>query len=90
MGDVIERSGLEVVECRRFDLGTTWWVVLRRGDGWVPPSVCTGGGVGAGREVGSEEGVRNVGGGELVVRRRKGEERKGSGELWREWWERER
>ena len=34
VGGLVERSGLEVVEMRRHHLGTTWWVVLKRPEGW--------------------------------------------------------
>jgi methyltransferase OMS1 len=30
IGDIVKRSGLEVVELRRHTLGTTWWVELKR------------------------------------------------------------
>jgi methyltransferase OMS1 len=29
IGEIVERSGLEVVKMRRFHLGTTWWVELK-------------------------------------------------------------
>lgn len=29
VGDIVERSGLEVVEAKRYHFGTTWWFVLK-------------------------------------------------------------
>ncbi len=34
IGEVVRQSGLEVVEMKRYHLGTTWWVVLRRPSDW--------------------------------------------------------
>ena len=31
IGAVVEKSGLEIVEAKRYTLGTTWWFVLKRG-----------------------------------------------------------
>lgn len=31
VGQVLEKSGLEIVEIRRTQLGTVWWVQMKRG-----------------------------------------------------------
>ncbi|KAF2418497.1 S-adenosyl-L-methionine-dependent methyltransferase [Tothia fuscella] len=32
IGDIVQRSGLEIVKLKRHDLGTTWWVELKKKD----------------------------------------------------------
>ena len=34
VGDIVQRSGLEVQKMERHHFGTTWWVELRKGKGW--------------------------------------------------------